>query len=170
MKSGTESASANPAEQLPIDWLLPESQRAEMTSPAYPRSVRTLTVVLLLDLLVLGLWSWPTLREISWSTGSLLLWGLAFISVYWVGWWILYSRTKLRGLELTQTWIWNKRVTVSEASQLKLVYWPGLQKILAPRLLVRKRNGGVLWIHSADPHLLKTFCERVAQQTLPVHR
>lgn len=137
------------------------------TNPAYPRSVRILTVVLLADLLAFGLWNGPALREATWSAGSLILWGLAIASVYGVGWWILYSKTTLDGLTLTQTWIWTKRVAVHEVTQLKLVHWPGLQKIMAPRLLVRKRNGGMVWIHSADPDLLKTFCERVAQQTLP---
>ena len=136
-------------------------------SLAYPRSVRILTVVLLTDLLLFGLWSLPTLRITAWSASSLVLWTLAIVSVYWVGWWIVYSRTELQGETLTQTWIWNKRVTVRDVSQLKLVHWPGLQTIVAPRLLVRKRNGGVIWIHSANPELLTTFCERVAQHTLP---
>ncbi len=138
-----------------------------LRSPAYPRSLRILTVVLLADLLLFGLWSLPALQSTSWSAGSLLLWGLAGLSVYWVGWWVMYSQTELQGDTLRQTWIWNKRVTVQEASQLKLVHWPGLQAIMAPRLLVRKRNGGVVWIHSANPELLTRFCERVAHQTLP---
>ncbi len=140
-----------------------------LRSPAYPRSLRILAVVLLVDLLFFGLWSLPALQNTDWSTGSLLLWGLATLTVYWVGGWVVYSQTELQGNTLHQTWIWDKRVTVQEASQLKLVHWPGLQAVMAPRLLVRKRNGGVVWIHSANPALLTTFCERVAHQTLSLH-
>lgn len=138
-----------------------------LRSPAYPRSLRILTVVLLADLLLFGLWSLPALQSTSWSASSLLVWGLAALSVYWVGGWVVYSKTELRGDTLHQTWIWDKHVTVQQASQLKLVHWPGLQAVMAPRLLVRKRNGGVIWIHSANPLLLTRFCERVAHQTLP---
>ena len=65
---------------------------------------------------------------------------------------------------LSQTWLWNRRAHANEVTQLKLVHLRSLQKIVAPRLLVRRRNGAVAWFHSADPRLLTAFSERVAAQ------
>jgi len=138
-----------------------------LESAAYPPLLRVVTVVLLIDLVAFAIWSLPALRATSWSTGSLVLFGLAGFMTLWVGWWIVYSRTRLEGDQLTQTWLWNKRVRVHEVTQLKLVHWRWLDRVMAPRLLVRRRNGAVTWFHAADARLLTTFAERVAQQMLP---
>jgi hypothetical protein len=135
-----------------------------LESPAYPPFLRVLSVVIVVDVVGLGLWSLPTLRSTAWSTGSLALLALAAIGVLWMGWWIVYSRTRLDGDVLSQTWLWNRRAHANEVTQLKLVHLPSLQKIVAPRLLVRRRNGAVAWFHSADPRLLTAFSERVAAQ------
>lgn len=138
-----------------------------LESAAYPPLLRVATVVLLIDLVAFAIWSLPTLRATAWSTGSLVLFGLAALMTLWVGWWIVYSRTRLEGDQMTQTWLWNKRVSTHEVTQLKLVHWRWLDRLMAPRLLVRRRNGAVTWFHAADARLLTTFAERVAQQALP---
>ena len=74
--------------------------------------------------------------------------------IVWVGYWILNSRTRLEGDVITQTWLWDKREDAADVAQLKLVHSRWLERIIAPRLLVRRRNGGVTWIHSADARLL----------------
>lgn len=137
---------------------------AVLESPAYPRLLRVLAVVIVIDMIALGLWSLPSLRSTSWSTGSLLVLSLAAIGVVWMGYWIVYSRTRLEGNVLSQTWLWNRRAEAREVTQLKLVHWRPLQRIMAPRLLVRRRNGAIAWFHSADPRLLTAFSERVARE------
>ena len=133
-----------------------------LESPAYPPLLRVLSVVIVVDVIGLALWSLPALRGTTWSAGSLALLSLAGIGVLWMGWWIVYSRTRLDGDVLSQTWLWNRRAHANEVTQLKLVHWRPLQKIIAPRLLVRRRNGAIAWFHSADPVLLTAFAERVA--------
>jgi hypothetical protein len=133
-----------------------------LESPAYPPLVRILAVVLIVDLIAFGLWSLPALRSAEWSTPGLLLFGGAAVCIAWVGYWIVYSRTRLEGDVLTQTWLWNKRESAANVAQLKLVHWPWVDRIIAPRLLVRRRNGAVTWFHSADARLLTGFAERVA--------
>ena len=132
-----------------------------LESPAYPPLVRILAVVLIVDLLAFGLWSLPALRSAEWSTPSLLLFGGAAACIVWVGYWIVYSRTRLEGDVLTQTWIWNRRADAAQVTQLKLVHWRLLDRIVAPRLLVRQ-GPAVTWFHSADARLLTGFAERVA--------
>ncbi|MGJ7581123.1 hypothetical protein ACSFA3_13150 [Variovorax sp. RHLX14] len=137
---------------------------AALESPAYPPLLRVLSVVIVVDVIGFALWSLPALRNTTWSTGSLALLSLAGIGVLWMGWWIVYSRTRLEGDVLSQTWLWNRRAHANEVTQLKLVHLRPLQKIIAPRLLVRRRNGAIAWFHSADPQLLTAFAERVAAQ------
>jgi hypothetical protein len=142
----------------------PGDERAgPLESPAYPRFVRILAVVLVVDLLAFGLWSLPSLRLASWSWPSLLLFGAAALSIVWIGYWIVYSRTRLEGDVLTQTWIWNRRADAAKVTQLKLVHWRPLERIVAPRLLVRQ-GPSVTWFHSADARLLTGFAERVAER------
>jgi hypothetical protein len=90
----------------------------------------------------------------------------AALCVVWVGYWIVYSRTRLEGDVITQTWLWNKREDAANTAQLKLVHWRWLQRIVAPRLLVRRRNGAITWFHAADGRLLVGFAERVATRSM----
>ncbi|MEJ8812664.1 hypothetical protein WKW77_16380 [Variovorax ureilyticus] len=143
----------------------PDDAPASLESPAYPRFVRILAVVFVIDLIAFGLWSLPALSGESWTPGSIALFTLAALCIGWIGYWIVNSRTRLDGDELTQTWLWTKRVRASEVAQLKLVHWRWLQSVIAPRLLVRRRNGAVGWFHSADARLLTEFAQRVAARS-----
>ena len=137
-----------------------------LESPAYPPLVRTLAVVLVVDVLGFGLWSAPALLGAAWSTSSLVLLALAMLCIGWLGYWILNSRTRLDGDMLTQTWLWNKREHADNVASMKLVHWRWLQRIVAPRLLVRRRNGAMTWFYSADAQLLVGFAERVAERSV----
>ena len=133
-----------------------------LESPAFPRLVRILAVVIVVDLALAGLWSLGKLREADWSMSSAVVIALALLCVAWVGYWIVYSRTRLEGDVLTQTWLWDRRADASEVAQLKLVHWRPLEALIAPRLLVRRRYGSMAWFNSADASLLTGFAERVA--------
>jgi len=145
----------------------PREVPATLESPAYPPLVRILAVILVVDLIAFGIWSLPALTGASWSAGSILLFGLAAVCIAWMGYWIVNSRTRLDGDLLTQTWLWNKREHAADVAHLKLVHSRWLERIIAPRLLVRRRNGAVTWIHSADARLLTGFAERVAARSFP---
>ncbi|GER12233.1 hypothetical protein [Variovorax boronicumulans] len=138
-----------------------------LESAAFPPLLRTLAVVLVVDLFAFALWSLPSLRTTSWSATSLFVFGVAGLCVIWVGYWIVYSRTRLEGDVLTQTWLWNKRVSAQDVAQLKLVHIRMLERVIAPRLLVRRRFGGITWFHAYDPQVLIAFGEQVAMRTLP---
>ncbi|MEG1733479.1 MAG: hypothetical protein RR283_00475, partial [Comamonas sp.] len=104
------------------------------------------------------------LREVQWSFATLSTYGLAGVLLAWVGWWMVFSRTRYADDELVQTWLWDKRVHAREVATFKIVHWPWLQFIVSPRMLVRKRNGGMTWMHSADVRLLVAFGESVVRQ------
>jgi len=137
-----------------------------LESPAYPRLVRMLALILVVDLIAFGLWSVPALRSADWSGASLVVFALAMVCITWVGYWILNSRTRLDGDVLTQTWLWTKKENAADVAQLKLVHLRWLDRVIAPRLLVRRRNGAITWVHSADANLLTGFAERVALRSM----
>ena len=138
-----------------------------LESPAFPRLPRWLAVALIALLVLAALRASPQLLNASWTTSSLLLMLGAGLTIAWLGYWIVFSRTRLEGQSLVQTWLWTKCTRVDEVAQLKLVFMPGLVWLVAPRLLVRQRSGAVLWFQAADVRLLQAFAERVARQQLP---
>lgn len=137
----------------------------DLDSPAFPRLIRTLTVVLVANLCLFAVWLWPDLRGAQWTLSGLALFALAGLCILWMAWWIVHSHTRLQGDVLSQSWLWHKHVHAREAVHLKLVHVPALEFLIAPRLLVRRRGGGMTWIHSADAELLVQFAHRVAAHT-----
>lgn len=135
-----------------------------LESAAYPPLVRRLAVGMVAALAAFAAWSVPALREAQWNFTSLSTFALAGVLIGWVGWWMVFSRTRLDGTELIQTWLWDKRVKAGEVATFKIVHWPWLAFIVSPRMLVRRRNGSITWIHSADPALLVAFGHAVVQQ------
>lgn len=134
---------------------------------AFPPLLRTLAVVLVVDLFAFGIWSLPSLRTAEWTASALVVMAIAALCVVWVGYWIVYSRTRLEGDELVQTWLWDKRVKAQDVAQLKLVHIRMLERLIAPRLLVRRRMGGITWFHAYDPQVLIAFGQRVAELAVP---
>lgn len=128
--------------------------------PAYPAALRWGAVAILAALLASMALALDEMRQASWSPTGLGLLAAAALCIVWMGYWLLRSRTRLDGTVLTQTWLWTKRVALDDVAQVKLVHWPALEALVAPRLLVRRRSGGVVWIHAANGALLRVFVER----------
>ena len=145
----------------------PRDTPASIESAAFPPLLRTLAVVLVVDLFAFAIWSLPSLRTADWTTSALVVMGIAALCVVWVGYWIVYSRTRLEGDVLVQTWLWDKRVKAQDVAQLKLVHIRMLERLIAPRLLVRRRMGGITWFHACDPQVLIAFGQRVAELAVP---
>ena len=65
----------------------------------------------------------------------------------WMSCWIVRSHSRLEGEVMTRGWLWNKHTDANDVVHLKLVHIRWLERAMAPRLLVRRRNGAVTWIH-----------------------
>lgn len=131
--------------------------------PAYPLPLRLLAVALVAALAFYALRALPELRAAQWTFTGVAMLVLAAVLIAWVTWWIVFSRTRLEGDEMVQTWLWDKRVKAQDVASFKLVYLRSLQAVVAPRLLVRRRQGGVTWFHAADADLLMAFAGRVVE-------
>lgn len=145
----------------------PPEEGGTLESPAFPRLPRLLAVALIVLLVLAALRAAPQLLSAQWTGSGLALLLGAGLTIGWLGYWIVFSTTRLQGPALQQTWLWTKRTRVEDVAQLKLVHVPGLAWLVAPRLLVRQRGGAVLWFQAADVQLLQAFAERVARQQLP---
>lgn len=131
---------------------------------AFPHAVRRLAMLLMAGLAVGAAVTSTDLRSVDWHTHSVVLFLLAYLCIAWMGYWILHSRTRLAGGELTQTWLWTKRAHVRDVASMKLVHWAWVDALIAPRLLVRQKSGGISWFHAADATVLREFMAQVVQQ------
>ncbi|WP_343593627.1 hypothetical protein [Paracidovorax wautersii] len=141
-----------------------EAVPTDIESAAFPPLVRALAVLIVAGLAAFALWSLPALRAAQWNFTALATFALAAVLIGWVGWWMVFSRTRFCGGAVVQTWLWDKRVRVEDVATFKIVHWPWLQAIVAPRMLVRRRGGGITWVHAADPALLVAFGQAVIRQ------
>lgn len=164
------TARQDPPTSDETDFSLRSELPLALESPAYPPLIRAMAVIMVLILLAFAVWSVPALRTTDWSLGNLVIYGGALLCIVWVGYWIFRSRIRLEGEVLTQTWLWTKREQAAEVAQLKLVHVRGLEQVMAPRLLVRRRNGAITWFYAADARLLTGFAERVAERGIQPRR
>lgn len=137
-------------------------------SAAFPPLVRLLAVVIVGGLAAFALWSLPALRGAQWTFPALATFGLAAVLIGWVGWWMVFSRTRFFSSEdgggmIVQTWLWDKRVRAADVASFKIVHWPWFQAVIAPRILLRRKGGGITWVHAADAGLLVAFGESVVR-------
>jgi hypothetical protein len=129
--------------------------------PAYPAAARWLAGLTVLAFAVGLVAVGDDLGGVSWNRMGVAVFAIAAIAIVWMGYWILRSRTRLDGETLHQTWLWDKRATVDEVAQMRMVHWPLMAWIIAPRLFVRLRNGAMLWFQASDAALLASFAKQV---------
>ncbi|AVS85585.1 hypothetical protein C8239_13170 [Paracidovorax avenae] len=136
----------------------------DIESAAFPPLVRLLAVAIVGGLAAFAFWSIPALRSAQWTFPALATFGLAAVLIGWVGWWMVFSRTRFSEAEggvIVQTWLWDKRVRAADVASFKIVHWPWFQAVIAPRILLRRKGGGITWVHAANAGLLVAFGESV---------
>ncbi|MDA8452571.1 hypothetical protein M5C97_16555 [Acidovorax sp. NCPPB 3859] len=138
----------------------------DIESAAFPPLVRLLAVAIVGGLAAFALWSIPALRSAQWTFPALATFGLAAVLIGWMGWWMVFSRTRFSsedGGVIVQTWLWDKRVRAADVASFKIVHWPWFRAVIAPRILLRRKGGGITWVHAADAGVLVAFGESVVR-------
>ncbi len=123
--------------------------------PAFPILVRCAATALMAALLVQGAGLVPEVRWGEQTASSLAMGGLLIVLLGWTYYWIMASRFRLTDVALEQSWIWPKRVLLSEITQAKLVRVPRLEWMVAPRLVLRTRGLGVHVLYCSDARVLE---------------
>jgi hypothetical protein len=163
--------SGQPAHGDGIDQSISIGTDVDIESAAFPPLVRLLAFVIVGGLAAFALWSLPALRGAQWTFPALATFGLAAVLIGWVGWWMVFSRTRFSSSEdnedgggvILQTWLWDKRVRAADVASFKIVHWPWFQAVIAPRILLRRKGGGITWVHAADAGLLVAFGQAVVR-------
>lgn len=141
------------------DSQLPAPIEGVLSGPSFPLAIKALATALILGLLVSGVLaltgqSAPPRHAPEAGEWAFLLGVVAVIgSGYWG---ILTSRTRIGPQYIEQSWLWHKRVSIADITQVKLISLPGLDWIFVPRLVVRT-GFGLTTFHTADPAVLARF-------------
>ena len=133
-----------------------------MRGPAYSRPFKLLAVTIVTLAIIWGIQLWSsgqivlTLKSSGWMLAALALMVLT-------EWHILRGTTTLDSAALQQTWVWHKRVAISDLAYAKLVRVRGLDWLIAPRLYTRTFSNKLTVFYAASPQLL-TELQRLAQE------
>ena len=134
-------------------FLLPEGP---LSAPAFSKTFKLIAIAVVL---MAWAWSWqlwfldvlaPTLQSSGWIVAALALMSYTL-------WHVLRGRTQLSALAIEQSWVWTKRMELSQLAYAKLVRVRGLEWLVAPRLYTRSFAGKMAVFYTADPALLALF-------------
>lgn len=123
--------------------------------PAFPLAVRLLATAI-----VLGAAGWAYaasdgLATSGWQPSAVAVVGGAALMVLWYLYWIWRSRVTVTPQGIRQTWMWNKQAMWKDVTHVKLIRIPGLDWIMAPRLVLRVAGQvGPVMFHVAEPDRL----------------
>jgi hypothetical protein len=87
----------------------------------------------------------------------------AYALVLLFTWFIVTGRSSLSDDELTQTWVWQKKVLVSEIAFARFIYYPSFAWLVAPRLYLMLAGGRITTIYIANPELYTKAIEIAAR-------
>ena len=72
-------------------------------------------------------------------------------------WFVVTGRTRLTGRDIEQSWMWSKRLELSNMAYAKLIRIRGLEWLIAPRLYTKSFTGKLLVFYAADAAMLDEF-------------
>lgn len=153
-RSAASSASPSPP---------PDAAATQAASgPSYPLPVRVLATALLAALVVSAGPAVGGLLSGQAATGDLVVTALLAV-VIGVGWYaIVFGRTHIDAQVLRQRGLRTKEVQRNAIQQAKLVFIPGLQWIVVPRLVVRTGAFGMATFTAGNAELLAAFQDLMA--------
>jgi hypothetical protein len=136
--------------------------------PSFARSLKALATVLVAALGVAFARALPELLAagLPWNAWAVILAALGVIAACWVA--MLRSRTGIDDTAIRQRWLWRKQVRLADIAQAKFVAVPHLEWLIAPRLIVRVRGGGVVVFPSADREVMRAFASLSVRGTTSV--
>jgi hypothetical protein len=110
-------------------------------------------------------WAWK-----MWANGALELtlassgWlGAALCMMLYTVWFIVRGTTVLDASAIRQSWVWEKRVALTELAYAKLIRVKGFEWLIAPRLYTKTFSNKLAVFYAADPAMLGEF-ERLATE------
>jgi hypothetical protein len=110
-------------------------------------------------------WTWKLwangVLEVTLASSGWL--GAALCMMLYTVWFILRGTTVMDAIAIRQSWVWGKRVVLSELAYAKLIRLRGLDWLIAPRLYTKTFSNKLAVFYAADPIMLGEF-ERLADE------
>lgn len=132
----------------------PKAQRIECS--AFSPAFKVIAIAVVAATLV---WTWK-----MWMAGALVLswsssgWQLAAIAMMlYTVWFIIFGTTVLDADGIRQSWVWQKRVALSDLAYAKLIRVRGLEWLVAPRLYTKTFSNKLAVFYATDPAMLGEF-------------
>lgn len=143
--------------QKPLDFDVFVPHVSPMVAPAYGLVYRLFLLGCLIALVgwALSLLIGSTAQPVDKGMMGWLIAGLAL--VLYMGIVMLRSRTTLTTDTLSQDWVWEKKVILSQVTYVRLIRLRGMEWLIAPRLLVRDGHGPFKTFHTSSPEMWKEF-------------
>lgn len=125
--------------------------------PSFPAFIKVLSTVLVI--VTLG-WSWTHYETLMAATSRAT--AVGFIAgatlVVLAGYYgMMIGRTRVDADTIRQSWLWTKRVDLTDVTHIKLVVIPGLTWLIVPRLIVRTKGWGVTTFQAGDARVVAAF-------------
>ena len=127
-----------------------------VSAPAFSKTFKLIAISIVL---MAWAWGWQL-----WYLGVLSLtlqssgWIIAALAMMtYTLWHVLRGRTQVDTQAIEQSWVWTKRMELSQMAYAKLVRVHGLEWLVAPRLYTRSLTGKMAVFYTADPALLAVF-------------
>ena len=127
-----------------------------MVCSAFSATFKALATVLVTAAVAWGWHMWANgLIEVTLAASGWL--AAALCMMVYTHWYIMTGKTKLSSDALEQTWVWNKRTTLSELAFVKLIRVRAFDWLIAPRLYTKTFSGKLTVFYAADRAMLAEF-------------
>lgn len=131
-------------------------QGGPQACPAFSLPFKLLALAMVTLAVVWGAHMWSTgLLEWTLNSSGWLVAALCMMS--YTLWHILNGVTTLDDKALQQTWVWRKRVELSELSYAKLIRVRHFEWLIAPRLYTRTYSNKLTVFYAISPTMLQEF-------------
>ena len=146
---------------LPLELELEPNQ--VISGKAFSVSFRILALLMVEGVAWWGyvLWSHGKLGVSITSSALWLLAALALMSI--TVFYVFRSVTSVTSEHLTQSWIWDKKMSVPELAYAKLIRLRGFDWLIAPRLYARTHGGKFASFYASTPEVLNQF-EKISKK------
>jgi len=151
---------ASPA--LPYPYT-PPSQA--LSGPAFGPVFKAMAWAILLGL---GAWIWRL--QPDWRTSQGAWVAVAWAMLAFIAWHIQRSRIVLDADKIEQTWMWRRRLSLSELALVKVMRVRGLEFLIAPRIYARNLGSTFTFFYCADKAMLDEFARLAEALRLHEHR
>ena len=133
-----------------------------VTGASFGIMFRIYTLALITIIVALGIQAKGDIAMHDLPRNVLIFFSGAIALVTYTAYWIFAARTTITPQDITQTFVWNKRMLLGEIAYVKYVRIPYLSWLIAPRAYIRNPQGKFTFIYGSTLELQAIFAKMAA--------